>query len=56
MSNGFQKGRRTTNNISILRTIIDKYLARKRGKVYWMYADLQKAFYTVVREAAYGGN
>jgi hypothetical protein len=31
--------------------IIDKYLARKSGKVYWMFVDLQKAFDTVVREA-----
>jgi hypothetical protein len=47
---GFRKGQRTTDNISIM-TIIDKYLARKRGKVYWMFVDLQKAFDTVVREA-----
>jgi hypothetical protein len=35
----------------MIMTIIDKYLARKRGKVYWMFVDLQKAFDTVVREA-----
>jgi hypothetical protein len=29
----------------------DKYLSRKRGKVYWLFVDLQKAFNTVVREA-----
>jgi hypothetical protein len=48
---GFREGQRTTDNIFIIRTIIDKYLARKRGKVYWMFVDLQKAFNTVVREA-----
>jgi hypothetical protein len=47
---GFRKGWRTRDNIFIIRTIIDKYLARKRGKVYWMFVDLQKAFDTVVRE------
>jgi hypothetical protein len=47
---GSRKGQRTTDNIFIIRTIIDKYLARKRGKVYWMFADLQKVFDTVVRE------
>jgi hypothetical protein len=48
---GFRKGQRTTDNIFIIRTIIDKYLARKRGKVYWAFADLQKVFDTGVREA-----
>jgi hypothetical protein len=41
---GFGKGRRTVGNIFILRTTIDKYLPRKRGKVYWLFVDLQKAF------------
>jgi hypothetical protein len=48
---GFRKGRRTVDNIFILRTIIDKYLSRKRGKLYLIFVDLQKAFDTVVREA-----
>jgi hypothetical protein len=47
---GFRKGWRTKINISIIRTI-DKYLARKRGKVYRMFVDLWKAFDMVVREA-----
>jgi hypothetical protein len=47
---GFRKGR-TVDNILIKRTIRDKYLTRKRGKVYWMFIDPQKAFDTVVREA-----
>jgi hypothetical protein len=47
---GFTKGR-TVDNIFILRTIIDKYLSRKRGKVYWLFVELQKAFDTVAREA-----
>jgi hypothetical protein len=48
---GFRKGRRTVDDIFILRTIIDKYLSQKRGKVYWLLVDLQKAFDTVEREA-----
>jgi hypothetical protein len=48
---GFRKGRRTTDNIFIITTIIDKYLARKSGKLYWMFVVLQKVFHTVVREA-----
>jgi hypothetical protein len=50
---GFRKGRRTVDNIFILRTIIDKYLSRKRGKVYWLFVDPQKAFDTVVRERGF---
>jgi hypothetical protein len=48
---GFRKGRRTVDNIFILKTTIDKYLSWKRSKVYWLFVDLQKAFDTVVREA-----
>jgi hypothetical protein len=51
MSKSFRKGRRTTDNIFIIRTIIEKYLAKKRGEVYWMFVDLEKAFNTVVRDA-----
>jgi hypothetical protein len=32
MSNGFRKGQRTTDNIFIIRTIIDKYLQGKGVK------------------------
>jgi hypothetical protein len=46
---GFRKGRKTVDNIFI----IDKHLSRKRGKVYWLFVDLQKAFDTVVREAVW---
>jgi hypothetical protein len=48
---GFRKGKRTTDNTFILRTIVDEYLARERGKIYWIFVDLQKAFDTVIREA-----
>jgi hypothetical protein len=47
----FRKGRTTTDNILILRTIVDKYLDRKREKIYWIFVDLQKAFDTVIRGA-----
>jgi hypothetical protein len=41
---GFRKCQRTTDNIFMIKTIIDKYLARKKGKVYWMFVDLPKTF------------
>jgi hypothetical protein len=51
---GFRKGRRTVDNIFILRTTIDESLSRKRGKVYWLFVDLQKkVFDTVVREVVW---
>jgi hypothetical protein len=31
------KGRRTTDNIFILKTIADKYLNTKRAKFYWLF-------------------
>jgi hypothetical protein len=34
----FRKGRRTVNNIFILRIMTDKYLSRKTGKVYIGYS------------------
>jgi hypothetical protein len=48
---GFRKGRRMIDNIFILRTIIDKYLSQKRGRVYCLFVDMQKAFDAVVRGA-----
>jgi hypothetical protein len=48
---GLRKGR-TVDNIFILSTTIDKYLSRMRGKVYWLFVDLQKAFDTVVRDGS----
>jgi hypothetical protein len=45
------KGMTAVDNIFILRTrtIIDKYLSRKRGNVCWTFVNLQKACDTVVR-------
>jgi hypothetical protein len=48
---GLRKGRRTVDNIFILRTTVDKYLSQKRGKENWLFVDVQKAFNKVVREA-----
>jgi hypothetical protein len=48
---GFRKGRKAVDNTFILRTTIDKYVSWKRGKIYWLFVHLQKAFDTVVREA-----
>jgi hypothetical protein len=37
---GFVKEKRTTDNIFIITTTIDKYLRFKRGHIYWRFFDL----------------
>jgi hypothetical protein len=51
----FMKGGRTTENIFILRKIIDKFLRTRRNEVCWLFLDLQKASDTVVGRLC-GGN
>ena len=41
---GFRKGFRTTDNIFILHTVINKYLSRKKGRLYVAFVDFRKAF------------
>ena len=47
---GFRQGRSTIDQISILKTIIDKFLFRKKGRFYCMFVDFSKAFDTVNRD------
>jgi hypothetical protein len=47
---GFVKGKRTSDNVFILRTTVDKYLRVKRGKLYWCFVDFEKAFDSINRE------
>ena len=49
--NGFRKGFRTTDNIFILKTVINKYLNRRNGKVFVCFVDFKKAFDSVWRQA-----
>jgi hypothetical protein len=44
------KGKRTSDNIFIIRTTVDKYLRVKRGKLYWRFVDFEKAFDSINRE------
>ena len=48
---GFRKGFRTTDNIFILKTVINKYLNRCNGKVFVCFVDFKKAFDSVWRQA-----
>lgn len=45
--NGFRRGRRTTDNIMIVKTVIDKYVTIRGGKLFMATIDLEKAFDTV---------
>ena len=40
----FRKGRRTVDNLFIIKTLVDKYLKDKRGKLYMAFIDLEKAY------------
>jgi hypothetical protein len=41
---GFVKGKRTTNNIFVIKTTVDRYLRVQRGRIYWCLVDLEWAF------------
>ena len=47
---GFRQGRSTVDQLFILKTIVDKYLFRKKGRFYCMFVDFSKAFDTVNRD------
>jgi hypothetical protein len=48
---GFVINKRTTDNIFVIKSTIDKYLKVKRGRIYWCMVDLGKAFDSIDREA-----
>ena len=48
---GFRKGFRNTDNVFILDTIVNKYLSRKRGRLYIGFIDFRKAFDLVNHDA-----
>jgi hypothetical protein len=45
------KGKRTSGNVFIIRSTVDKYLRVKRCKLYWCFVDFEKAFDSINREA-----
>ena len=45
---GFSKKARTSDHIFVLKTLIDKYINRKGGKLFACFIDLRKAFDTVI--------
>lgn len=47
---GFRKGKSYINNIYILKTIAEKEIKKKKGKLYVFFADLKAAFNRVDRE------
>ena len=46
---GFRPGMRTSNNIFVLKTLIDKQF-KKGGKLYCCFVDFSKAFDTIWRK------
>ena len=47
---GFTKGAQTNDHILTLKTMIDKYTKKQRGKLHVCFVDLKKAFDTVSRD------
>jgi hypothetical protein len=45
---GFSKKARTSDHIFVLKTLIDKYINRKGGKLFVCFIDIRKAFDTVI--------
>jgi len=41
------------DNVFVIRTVVDKALSKKRGKIYGCFIDFQKAFEEVSRNALY---
>ena len=50
---GFKKGARTSDHILTLKSIINKYINTKRGKVFVAFVDFEKAFDSVWRQGLY---
>lgn len=48
---GFRKNHKTTDNIFVLKTLINKYLHTKKQNLYVCFVDFSKAFDTVWRSA-----
>ena len=48
---GFRKNHRTTDNIFILKTLINKYLKHKKQNIYACFVDFTKAFDTIDRNS-----
>ena len=44
---GFRKNHRTTDSIFILKSLMTKYLAKKKSKIFSCFVDLRRAFDTV---------
>jgi hypothetical protein len=47
---GLTQGRRTVDNIFIIKTSVDKYLKAERGSLCWCFVDFEKAFDSIDRE------
>ena len=46
---GFRQKKSTVDQMFILKTVIDRFLFRKRGRFYCIFVDFSKAFDTVNR-------
>ena len=47
---GFAKKSRTTDHMFVLKTLIDKYINKKGGKLFAFFVDFRRAFDTIIHE------
>lgn len=47
---GFQQGSSTIDNIFTFQSVIQKYIIKRRDKLYCAFIDFSKAFYSVNRQ------
>jgi hypothetical protein len=48
---GFVRDKRMLDNVFIIKTIVDKYLRAKRGRIFWCFVGFKKAFDSIDRVA-----
>ncbi len=53
LQNGFKEGRRTDDNIFVLRTLFNKYVTARKSKIYLAFVDFTKFFDCINRDALY---
>jgi hypothetical protein len=52
LQTGLPIGRRTVDNISIIKICVYKYLQAKTGRLYWCFVNFEKVFDAINREAS----
>ena len=52
---GFRNGYCTTDNMFTLHALIQKYLSKKKGRLYVLFIDFEKAFDNICHKTLFAG-